>query len=454
MLTIGAFLLSIAILVAVHEWGHFAMARFCGVQVLRFSVGFGPTLLRWKSQRTGTEFALAALPFGGFVRMLDEREGPVPAQDLPMAFNRKSLPRRAAIVAAGPAANLVLAVLLYALVNWAGVSQPEARIAQPLPESIAARAGLAAGDRVVQAAFDGDAPADVQSFEDLRWWLARAVLGSQDIRLEIAGSQGQQPRSVLLQTRGVDASLADASMYRRIGIVAPFSEPLIGDVLPDSAALAAGLLSGDRVLQVNGAPIAEAAQLREWIRQSVTEAAAQPQSWRVQRSGREVMLSVTPRRVTVEGQTIGRVGAMIGAPPAMVTVRFGAFQGLQRAVLHTWEISAVTLRMMGSIVTGSASLSNLSGPVTIADYAGKSAAMGLSQFVLFLALISISLGILNLLPIPALDGGHLMYYLWEAALGRPVPDVWLERLQRIGFAILLLLMSVALFNDVSRLFNP
>jgi regulator of sigma E protease len=451
MLTLGAFLFAIALLVAVHEWGHFAMARACGVKVLMFSIGFGPRVLGWTSRCSGTVYQIGLLPLGGFVKMLDEREAPVSDADLPYAFNRKPLKSRAAVVAAGPLANLCLALLLYTAVNWLGVTEPAAIVSRPPVASLADKAGFMGGEQILRVGFADETLEDVQSFEDFRWWLTRAALDGKDLQIEYQGSETPDRHTVQLSTGSMDIAQADASMFRTIGFGMPYSPPRIGAVAPASAALAAGLQSGDRVLQVDGVRIADAAQLRELIRHSGSQHEPTDQRWRVVRASVAVDLVVTPRQEREAQQTIGRVGAIIGAMPAMVQVRFGFWDGIHKAGAKTWEVSILTLRMVGQIVTGEASVRNLSGPVAIADYAGRSAAMGLEQFLVFLALISISLGVLNLLPLPLLDGGHLMYYGWEAITGHAVSEAWLSRLQRAGFAMLLLVMSFALFNDLSRL---
>jgi regulator of sigma E protease len=451
LLTFGAFLVAIALLVAVHEWGHFAMARACGVKVLKFSIGFGPRVIGWTSKRSGTEYLISLLPLGGFVKMLDEREDPVSAELLPFAFNRKPLKSRAAIVAAGPVANLCLALFLYTGVNWLGVTEPEALVAKPAAESLAEKAGFTGGERILQVGFEGDALKDVASFEDFRWWLTRAALEANRLQIAYRSAQGET-RHTTLSFQSLDVSHADASMFRSIGFVAPQSPARIAEVVPDSAAMAAGLQPGDIVLQVDGQRMVDAAQLRELIAQSGVGQVPRAQQWLIQRGGAQLTLVVTPRQQLESGQSVGRVGAMIGGAPAMLQVRYGFWSGMQKAAHKTWEVSALTLRMMGQIVTGSASVRNLSGPITIADYAGRSAAMGLEQFMVFLALISISLGVLNLLPLPVLDGGHLMYYGWEAITGRAVSEAWLSRFQRVGVAMLLLMMSIAMFNDLTRLF--
>lgn len=452
-LTLAAFLVAIALLVAVHEWGHFAMARACGVKVLKFSIGFGPRVVGWTSKRSGTAYQIGLLPLGGFVKMLDEREAPVAQAELPFAFNRKPLRSRAAVVAAGPLANLCLAVILYACVNWMGVTEPQALVAKPAADSIAAKAGFTGGERILQVGFEGESLQDVVSFEDFRWWLTRAALGAKNLSVEFQAAGAGDRHSALLSFASLDVTHADANMFRNMGFTAPFTPARIGDLTAGSAAEAAGLQPGDLVVQLDGMRVSDGGQLRELIRNSGAHGAPVQQQWLIERQGTQRLVSLTPRLVQDATQTIGRVGAMIGGPPAMVQVRYGFGAGLQKAAGKTWEVSVLTLRMMGQIITGQSSVRNLSGPITIADYAGRSAAMGLEQFMVFLALISISLGVLNLLPLPVLDGGHLMYYGWEGVTGHAVSDAWLSGLQRVGIAVLLVMMSIAIFNDLSRLLS-
>ena len=453
MLTIVAFIVALALLIAVHEYGHYRVAVACGVKVLKFSIGFGRTMLRWQPKGSPTEFVISAFPLGGFVKMLDEREAPVAAEDRHLAFNTQSLPKRAAIVAAGPAANLLLAVLLYAIVNWNGVEEPKAVLASPTIGSVAEKAGIRGGETVTRAAWDGEDLEDVASFDELRWLITRGALDSRDVRLELATSAQGARREVVMALAPLQVQEADAQLFRTIGVLGPWTRPVLGEVMADGAGARAGLASGDLVLRVGDTPIVDGQQLRDTIRSSLSGGQALAQVWQIDRAGQRLALTVTPD-VKPDGlQSIGRISAYVGAPPEMLTIRYGVFDGLWRGVERTWEESGLTLRMMGRMLVGEASIKNLSGPLSVAEYAGKSASLGFTQYLVFLALISVSLGVLNLLPIPILDGGHLLYYLWEAVTGKCVSDAWMERLQRGGGAVLLLMMSIALFNDVNRLFG-
>ncbi|KRC16667.1 RIP metalloprotease RseP [Acidovorax sp. Root219] len=452
LLTLVAFVVALGLLIAVHEYGHYRVAVACGVKVLRFSVGFGKPLFTWRPKGSPTEFVLGAFPLGGYVRMLDEREAPVPAEERHLAFNTQPLRARAAIVAAGPIANLLLAVLLYSIVNWNGVEEPKAVLASPVAGSVAQAAGLRGGELVQRAALGSDELEPVRSFEDLRWLLTRGALEGESVRLDVQPQNGAH-RELVLDMSKIDSREADAQLFRKIGILGPWTRPVLGEVVAKGAAERSGLQQGDVVLRIGAAEVVDGQQLRELIRQSMrgTEPLSQP--WLINRAGNSLTLDVLPDAQPELGATVGRIGAYVGAPPEFVTVEYGVLEGFWTGVVKTWDVSLLTLKMMGRMVIGEASLKNLSGPLTIADYAGRSASLGLTQYLVFLALISVSLGVLNLLPLPVLDGGHLMYYLWEGVTGKQVSDAWLERLQRGGVAVLLLMMSIALFNDITRLFG-
>ena len=461
MMTLLAFLVALGILIAVHEYGHYRVAVACGIKVLKFSIGFGKPIYTWRLKGRPTEFAIGMLPLGGYVKMLDEREAPVDPSERHLAFNTQPLKSRAAVVAAGPIANLLLAIVLYSIVNWSGLQEPRAILASPVAGSIADRAGLRGEELVQQAAFEGEQLESVRSFEDLRWRLTQGALNGRDVRLAVSqdrrASAEAPVKEVVLKLSEINASDADAQLFRKIGILGPWTQAVIGDVMAGGAAEKAGLRSGDIVRRVGDLAIVDGQQLREAIRVPAPAAGAgrapSPQIWQILRGAQTLALEVTPQ-IRQEGSiSVGRIGAYVGAPPELVMVRYGPLDGLWQGAVRTWDVSLLTLRMMGKMVTGQASLKNLSGPLTIADYAGKSASLGWSAYLMFLALISVSLGVLNLLPLPVLDGGHLMYYLWEATTGRTVSDAWMETLQRGGVVVLLCMMSVALFNDVTRLFG-
>jgi len=455
LLTVVAFIVALGVLIAVHEWGHYRVAVACGVKVLRYSVGFGKPLLRWVGKKSGTEYVIAALPLGGYVRMLDEREGTVRPEEKHLAFNNQPLRSRAAIVAAGPAANLVLAVALLTVVNWVGTNEPAARLAAPAAGSLLQQAGIQSGDWVQRASVGGQEWQPVRALGDLRWLVTTAAIEGESLKLEVADQAHGAARIVPLDLASLQQKEPDAAFFDKVGLQGAWSRAVIDEIVAGGPADKAGLQKGDVLLSINAQAVQDGAQARALIRASGQSGQVQPQAWVVERAGQRLNLQVQPEIVPgKDGQApAARVNAFIGSQPEMVLVRRGFLDGLSAGVHKTWELSSMTLRMMGRMLIGQASLKNISGPLTIADYAGKSASMGLVQYLSFLALISISLGVLNLLPLPVLDGGHLMYYLWEGLTGRSVSDVWAERLQRAGIAVILLMMSVAFFNDINRLWG-
>jgi regulator of sigma E protease len=440
-----AFAVTLGVLITFHELGHYVVARLAGVKVLRFSIGFGRVLWSRRVGPDATEWAVSAVPLGGYVKMVDEREGDVAAQDLPRAFNRQSVGKRIAIVAAGPFANLLLAVLLLAGTYFAGVPGQRAVLAVPPTGSPAAMAGLAQGDLVT--AVDGS---PVRSWQDLRWRLLHASGNDAvQVAVERAGGVSTERR---LSLASVGSDDWEGNFLSVLGLKLDLGVPLVRDVVAGKPAAISGLSAGDAIVAVNGEPMRSPADVA-----AVTNAHPGEQvRFTIRRDGSEREIALVPEATEQNGKRVGIAGMRLAIDPAAaadlsLTVRYGPGEAVVQAAVRTWELSVFTVKMLGRIVTGSASLKNISGPLTMADYAGQSAQAGVLTFIGYLALISISLGVLNLLPVPLLDGGHLLYYLVEIFKGSPVSDRALEVGQRIGMAVLAMLMALALFNDLSRL---
>lgn len=442
LFTLLAFAVALGSLIIFHELGHYWVARLCGVKVLRFSVGFGKVILR-RVDKHGTEWAVSALPLGGYVKMQDEAPAGASPSEAAGAFNNKSVGKRIAIVAAGPIFNLILAVFLYAGLNMAGTEEPVAVIAQPVADTPAARAGLAAGDRILS--IDGQ---EVASWSDARWRLMDLMATGGRTQIEVGSAHGgSQQRELTLPANAMDPAGGDPLAAAGIRLAQP--KPAVRVVNDGGEGQAAGLRQGDLILAVDGQPTPDTGALVKQIQESAGKVLALT----LARDGANITVNVTPRAETVNGQVIGRLGVQLGGDVPMVTVRYGVFDSLWRGAVRTWDTALFSLRMMGRMVTGDVSWRNVSGPVTIADYAGQTARIGIVAYIAYIALISISLGVLNLLPIPMLDGGHLLYYLVEIVRGSPPPARWIDIGQRAGIGLLASLMGLALFNDFTRLFT-
>lgn len=441
LFTLLAFVVVLGVLITFHELGHYSVARWCGVRVLRFSVGFGRVLIK-RVDRHGTEWAISVLPLGGYVKMQDDPPPGATAAQRAESFNAQSVGRRFAIVAAGPVFNLVLAVVLYAGLSMAGTQEPAAVLAQPAAETPAALAGVARGDRVT--AVDGQS---MRSWNEVRWALLDRASSGGSASLTVATPGGAERERVLnIPAQQLDPSLGDPLLVAGLSLAMP--APVVRNVIAGGAGERAGLKDGDVILAAGGRGDLDSRVLVNIIQQHPE----QPLPLSVRRAGQILTLDVVPTAETVEGKRIGRLNVQLGGDLDMVEVRYGPWESLTRGVARTADTAWFSLKMMGRMVTGDVSWRNISGPVTIADYAGQTARLGLAAYIAYLALISISLGVLNLLPIPMLDGGHLLYYLIEIVRGSPPPERWLDIGQRAGLGLLAALMGLALFNDLSRLF--
>jgi regulator of sigma E protease len=448
-----AFVAAIGILVTIHEFGHYWVARQCGVKVLRFSVGFGKPLWIKKAGVDQTEYALAAIPLGGYVKMLDEREGEVEEKDLPRAFNRQSVSKRFAIVLAGPAFNFVFAIIAYSLMYMNGVSGIKPFVGEISNPSAAYSAGVQKRDLILSIN-----DVQTQSWEKARLTLLQEAVNGSILNIKVQG-EDLQLREVIIDTRDLSILQEEQTdILPQIGLSMwrPDIAPKIDEVISGGAAEAAGMKAGDDIVSLDGEAINNVRQWVDLIRQSPQ----QNLKLVVLREGQPVELQLTPRLREQDGESYGYIGVknIVELPEELaqklrVTEQYGLAGATLEALDKTWQMSFLTLKVLGKLIIGEASLKNLSGPITIAKYAGISASIGMEQFFSFLAIISISLGVLNLLPIPMLDGGHLLYYLVEIVKGSPVSETVEAVGQRIGMTLLMMLMSIAIYNDILRLVN-
>ncbi len=448
LFNLAAFIVAIGILVTFHEFGHFWVARKLGIRVLRFSVGFGRPLWKRVAGADRVEYVIAAIPLGGYVKMLDEREGPVPEAERARAFNRQAVWKRMAVVTAGPAANLLLAMLVYWGMYMIGVQGVRPVVGEVPPDTPAAASGLAVGDEIVSIG-----GRRTPTWQDVTLALLDEALARGEVPLEVRKPDGTLQRLVM-DVREGEPLLADENLMDRIGIEPwrPVLAPVLGELVEGGPAERSGLRPGDRVVAVDGERVETWSQWVEWVRAHPGER----HEVVVLRDGERVRVALQIGEAQEDDRVIGRIGAYPRLDEAQiarmrVTVRYGPLEALYRGAVKTWDVTVLTLKVLWKLVTGQASLKNISGPVTIAEYAGVSAAIGLSAFLGALGLLSVSIGILNLLPIPVLDGGHLLFYVVEAVKGSPVSERAQEVAQQIGFTMLGALMILALYNDLIRI---
>ncbi len=447
MQTILAFAVVIGVLVVVHELGHYLVARWCGVKVLRFSVGMGKVVLSRRFGPDQTEWVLSALPLGGYVKMLDKRDddtGPIAPQDAAREFTGQPVAKRIAIVAAGPIANFLLAIVLLTGLYLHGIPEPVARLAVA-QGSVAYGAGLRSGDLVTEV--NGE---PIASWDEMRWAVLHAAMQQQPARMSLQrahASGSNELVEVRLATDTISANDLDSELFDRLGVELARPPAYLGEIPPGGPAALAGLRAGDLILTAEGQPVADAVAFVERMQAS----AGRTVTLEGLRDGQPFSVQVTPRAERIGERVVGRIQAQVDMTRATVIVASGPLESVRRAVGRTWDTSAMTVKMLAKLITGQASLKNITGPITIADYAGQTARIGWISFLSFMAFISISLGVMNLLPIPVLDGGHLLYYALELFSGRPVPERVGAVLQRAGLGVLLVLMAVAMFNDIARL---
>ncbi|AHF03308.1 peptidase [Marichromatium purpuratum 984] len=449
LFTVIAFVVALGILISVHEFGHFWVARRLGIKVLRFSIGFGRPLLTWQRSPDDTEYVLAALPLGGYVRMLDETEDEVPERELHRAFNRQPLWKRVAVVSAGPFSNLLFAVLVYWALFLGGDVGLRPLIGEVEPTSVAAEAGFVSGDELVRV---GDRP--VRSWEEALFALTAEALDGEPITIGVRDAD-QVSHERVLPGEALAGIAESPDLVERLGLAPqrPALPPVVGRLVPGEPAEQAGLAVGDRILAADGTAVT---RWRDWVA-LVRERPRQPITLEVERgAGERVTLEIVPRALVEGEHTVGRIGAGVDVPDDLmadyrVEIHHDPLEALVRAGDKTLDTSLMIFKVIGRMLVGQASVENLSGPIAIAETAGRTASHGLESFAKFLAMLSISLGVLNLLPIPLLDGGHLVYYLIEGVKGSPLSETALANAQRVGLVLIVGLMVLAFYVDLSRL---
>lgn len=447
LVSVLSFLVAIGVLITVHEFGHFWVARRLGIKVLRFSIGFGKPLWSRRGRVDDTEFVVAAIPLGGYVKMLDEHEGEVEPSEVHRAFNRQKLWKRTAVVAAGPVFNFLFAIVAYSAVFLGGVEGTRPIVGEVAPSSVAEASGLQPRDEF--KSIDG---VNTPTWDTATLALLDGTMEGKVVNVEVV--RNGNLRLLNIDLTQAAALLEGGFILETLGVQPwrPDFEPIVDGVVEGGPAEKGGLAAGDTIVTANGEYVGS---WRQWVNIVQVNPNKEIQIT-VNRNEKRIDLAVVPRRIERGGKTIGQIGAYVRVPEELISatrveVKYGPIEAMGAALGKTYDMSLLMLRMLGKMITGQASIENLSGPISIAQYAGQSASIGFVPFVLFLAIISISLGVINLLPVPLLDGGHLFYYLIEFVKGSPLSEAAQLLGQKIGIATILLLMGLAFYNDLARL---